>query len=218
MIEPRKPFDIVLGEIRKSVNFGDFKVVEYIDRSNVVIEFIATQAQITTYVQSIRTGQVKDPFLPNSYGKGYVGELGTFKNHPLEKSIWTSMLSRCYCPTYLRRFPTYKDCYVVEDWHNFSNFVKWFKSNYVEGYRLDKDFLIPGNKEYGPDTCLFIPANTNGVIAQHKKWQITFPDGAVLKTWNLAQFCKSHKLSTGNMQSVASGQRKQHKGFKCKRL
>lgn len=71
--------------------------------------------------------------------------------------IWYGMFTRCYNPNYHAVEPTYKDACVCEEWWTASNFKKWFDENYVEGYQLDKDILVKGNKVYGPNTCCFVP-------------------------------------------------------------
>ena len=61
--------------------------------------------------------------------------------------------------------PSYKDCEVCEEWHNFQNFAKWYDENYYEvkgeKTQIDKDILIKGNKIYSPDKCLFVPQKIN---------------------------------------------------------
>ena len=48
-------------------------------------------------------------------------------------------------------------CSVCEEWKHFSNFKKWFDENYIEGFDIDKDILIKGNKVYSPEACSFVP-------------------------------------------------------------
>ena len=78
--------------------------------------------------------------------------------------IWTNMLQRAYSDKYKSTNPTYTGVEVCADWHIFSNFLVWFKDNYVEGYQLDKDILVNGNKIYGPRTCIFVPSNINSFL------------------------------------------------------
>ena len=61
---------------------------------------------------------------------------------------WKSMLQRCYSEKYVDRRKCYVDCSVCEEWLRFSNFKRWFDKNYIEGYYLDKDILVKGNKVY----------------------------------------------------------------------
>lgn len=74
---------------------------------------------------------------------------------------WRHMLQRGYDPKYKELYPTYEGVSVTEEWHRFSVFEKWYDEHYVEGWVLDKDLLVPGNKLYSPETCLFIPQHLN---------------------------------------------------------
>jgi hypothetical protein len=49
-------------------------------------------------------------------------------------------------------------------------------------------------------------------------YKITFPDGHTEIVNNLRQFCKYNNLNSGNMNQVALGNFKQHKGFKATKL
>lgn len=77
---------------------------------------------------------------------------------------WCNMLRRCYSPKYLKRFPTYADCTVCDEWLSFSAFKSWHDANYQEGFVLDKDILVQGNKTYGPDACRFVPPYLNIIL------------------------------------------------------
>lgn len=89
--------------------------------------------------------------------------------HGSEKELvyktWTSMIRRCYSDKYHNLKPTYIDCSVCEEWKYYSNFEKWFYDNYKDGYVLDKDILVQGNKIYSPQTCCFVPPYINGLLA-----------------------------------------------------
>lgn len=81
--------------------------------------------------------------------------------------MWFDMLRRCYDEKYKNTKCTYIDCCVCEEWKRFSVFHKWFdkhKEEYKEGYQLDKDILVKGNKVYSPETCCFVPAFINALI------------------------------------------------------
>lgn len=91
--------------------------------------------------------------------------------------IWRDMISRCYNVHMLKRYPTYKDCYVCKEWLTFSNFKDWFYENYEEGYDLDKDILVKGNKTYSPETCCFVPHIINCAINKCQSSRGKYPIG-----------------------------------------
>lgn len=91
--------------------------------------------------------------------------------------VWRSMLSRCYSKKYQEKEPSYIDCSVCEEWLLFSNFKKWFDENYVDGYALDKDILIKGNKVYSPDTCCFVPFEINALLIKSNRKRGLYPIG-----------------------------------------
>lgn len=90
---------------------------------------------------------------------------------------WYEMLKRCYNENNLKLYPTYRDCYVCEEWKCFSNFKKWFEDNHISGYCLDKDILIKGNKKYAPDTCCYIPQEINKLLLNKKMCRGKYPIG-----------------------------------------
>lgn len=80
---------------------------------------------------------------------------------------WLLMLYRCYHPTQAKHSKSYKDVFVCDEWLRLSNFKEWFENpenGYREGYQLDKDLLVKGNKVYSPDTCCFLPSEINSII------------------------------------------------------
>lgn len=93
---------------------------------------------------------------------------------------WYNMLSRCYCKKCHKNQPTYKDCIVCDEWLLFSNFKRWFDENYIEGYDLDKDIIIKGNKVYSPETCCFVPHEINNLLCKNKNRRGRYPIGVCL--------------------------------------
>lgn len=78
---------------------------------------------------------------------------------------WSRMLERCYSKPRLKRFPTYEGCSVDPEWQLFSTFKEWMAQQPWEGNSLDKDILIPNNKIYAPDKCVFISNALNNFLA-----------------------------------------------------
>ncbi len=80
-------------------------------------------------------------------------------------SRWNSLIKRTNDPREKASQPHYASVYCSEEWRFFSDFEVWLeKQPYWTDLHLDKDILIPGNKEYGPDTCVFIPQYLNNVL------------------------------------------------------
>lgn len=77
---------------------------------------------------------------------------------------WSDMLTRCYSEKYHDREPTYKGCYVCDEWLTFSNFKVWMEKQDWKGKQLDKDLLNQNNKEYSPDNCLFVSRHINSLL------------------------------------------------------
>jgi hypothetical protein len=151
------------------------------------------------------------------FGVGYVGvgKYLAFSNGIEEPAynLWIGMLNRCYYVKSLKASPTYRDCTVAKEWHNYQNFAKWYEDNYVEGYQLDKDIKVEGNRVYGPDTCMFVTSQENSEKANAKHYTLVSPKGTVVEVYNLMSFCRDNNLNTYCLYSVMSGNRKHHKGW-----
>lgn len=93
--------------------------------------------------------------------------------------IWCGMLQRTTCPSYQKRHQHYIGCSVCEEWLTFTNFFEWWKENHVDGWELDKDFTVIGNKIYSPETCIFIPPQLNSFINAKAKNSSELPVGAI---------------------------------------
>ena len=92
-------------------------------------------------------------------------------------SDWDNMIRRCYYPKSLKNRESYNGCKVCDEWLSFVNFRIWHDSNYIEGYHLDKDILVKGNKIYSPDTCCFVPQEINTLLISCKSHRGVLPIG-----------------------------------------
>lgn len=77
---------------------------------------------------------------------------------------WQNMLKRCYCDSYQAKQPTYVGCTVCDEWLSFSVFRAWMEKQDWRGKELDKDILVPGNRVYSPETCLFVTRQINSLL------------------------------------------------------
>lgn len=139
-------------------------------------------------------------------------------------TTWKSMMERCYTNTAHKYRPSYQDCYVVNEWHYFSNFRNWAISQDYLNKHLDKDLLVKGNKVYGPDTCIFVSNEVNNLLNKHDKRRGKYPIGV---SWDkhrqkyLVSICTDGKRkSLGRFDSLeqASAIYREHKAAHVKKV
>ena len=172
-----------IGSVLKNSQGLEFKVLAFVDGfcrggkvTKIRIKFLQTGYERDVMPKEVKTGALKDLMYPSIAGVGYVGE-GAFKtlhDHRLHYQTWLDMIKRCYKPKDDMTAKTYKDITVCKEWYNYQNFAKWFDENYIEGFELDKDFKVLGNKVYSPTTCVFLPAEINGFLTGGLKRGIHF--------------------------------------------
>ena len=175
-----------LGEIRKSNEDYEMKIIEYNKAIDIIVEFQDEhKAKVHTQYQAFLKGEVKNPYHPSIYNIGYLGQ-GKYKckeNKKITKSyeVWRDMIKRCYDPYCLNKRPTYIDVYVCEEWHCFQNFAEWWEENVYncnnERMCLDKDILVKGNKVYSPETCIIVPERINILFIKCNKSRGKYPIG-----------------------------------------
>jgi len=115
---------------------------------------------------------------------------GIHSDHPENKTgkelfcpfynTWRGMLRRCYSEKEHKRSPSYKQCSVAPEWHLFSNFKSWMEKQDWNGKHLDKDLIVPGNKVYGPEFCIFVHQNINALICDSAASRGNLPLGVRL--------------------------------------
>jgi len=209
--------DMIVDSVFPTNKNGKLKIINVADSYNIDVEFLGTGYKTTARAGHIRDGIVKDYLLRSVHGVGFIG-IGA--NHAkvngkisIAYETWRHMLERCYSPQMLKKNPTYIGCSVCSEWHDFQVFCEWFYDNYIEGYHLDKDIKVSGNKVYSKDTCLFVSARDNIVKANAKFTSLKNPSGEVVSIYNLTDFCRSNGLSQGCIYFVISGKYKAHKGW-----
>lgn len=179
--------ELRVGELGYNSNNELMKIIEYNNVHNIMIEFQDEhKAKVNTSYNAFKNGNVKNPYHLSVCGVGYYGQ-GKYKargkngKHTECYKTWKNMIHRCYDPYYLNKYPTYIDCYVCNEWHNFQNFAKWYEENYyeVDGeiMHLDKDILFKGNKVYSSGACLIVPERINLLFVKSNKQRGKYPIG-----------------------------------------
>ena len=93
---------------------------------------------------------------------------------------WASMIQRAYDQKLHEKRPTYVGVTVCKEWHSFSAFREWWLANHRDGFQCDKDLLSVGNREYSPDTCIYVPRWLNTFTTDHGASRGELPIGVCL--------------------------------------
>ena len=173
---------IKIGDTFKSSQGELCVVVNYISCSRILIRFSGSSS-FERYVRAdhLRSGSFNNPFYRSVCGVGFLG-VGEHKTRQSNKKTaayqcWNDMMKRCYNESVQKKHPTYIGCRVDDDWHSFQNFAEWFNDNYIEGYHLDKDILVRGNKLYSAETCCLVPRKINNLFLDCGKTRGLYPIG-----------------------------------------
>lgn len=177
-----------VGDVFTTNQGCQVEVVDYQAYNNIMVRFLDNQShEKVVSKKELLNGSIKNPFYPEVRGIGFFGvgpHIGKLGKGSLinskEYTHWSGMMTRCYYGGYHERFPTYKDCSVDHQWHNFQEFAEWCQ--WQVGFDnkksvLDKDIVLQGNKVYSPETCVFLPPELNGLIVSPKRKGKTTPSG-----------------------------------------
>ena len=180
-----------VGKVCKSKSSGDFKILKYNYATNVEIQFLKTGFKTTVQLGNIKSGKVKDPYVPSVCGVGVLGTKYPSKVNGVktkEYKLWNSMLQRCYSDVYKKRQPTYEGCEVSDKFKNYEYFYEWCHNQVGFGndgngnpFHLDKDLLVKGNKIYSEDSCVFLPNEINSLLTRREALRGTHLIGV---SWN----------------------------------
>ena len=163
-----------VGVVCKSKSSGDFKILKYNNNRNVEIQFLNTGYETVVRLGNIRSGYIKDPYVPSVYGVGITGTKYPSKINGAqikEYTLWNSMLKRCYSDSSKKEYPTYEGCEVSDKFKSYEYFYEWCINQIGfdnEGWHLDKDLLTKGNKVYSENTCVFIPSEINSLLVKRE--------------------------------------------------
>lgn len=155
-----------------------WEVIEYKNFSNIHVKFLTDPPWYGLVSGgNLISGSVRNKGAPTLFGVGIIGDCSVNSNEMCYKS-WSGMLKRVYYPHTDRARITYGNCSVIEEWCRLDNYKNWFDKQIVkEKWQLDKDLLIRGNKEYGPDVCIFLPREINTFLTNRHNCRGDWPIG-----------------------------------------
>lgn len=164
------------------------EVLELLKNQEVVIRFLApVRYEDVVLYGNILSGSIANKFKPSVCEKGFLGKYPVDVKSKLYTS-WSGMLNRVYNSTTDTAKANYGDCKVAEKWFYIGNYAEWFNKQVVEdNWQLDKDLLLPGNKVYCEDYCIFLPKEINTFLtnrANHRgEWPVGVTYHARLNKW-----------------------------------
>ena len=161
-------------EVFNSKKYGQIEILKYETWDNVLCRFLKTGYTTKATIADLRNDFVKDRLSPTVYGVGTLGDKPTKvdKIHLRQYVFWVGMLKRCYGTSFKKKYDTYVSCEASENFKDYSFFSSWCEQQKGfgnEGWHLDKDILIRGNKVYSEDTCCFVPREINQVFCKANK-------------------------------------------------
>lgn len=173
----------LIGLTYSTNHCGEVQILEYISSRKVIVQFLNTGHKKEVSMHNLQLGKVEDRteklLSPTKFGIGIIGQ-GSYScsTHRKIYDKWMNMLQRCYSQAMLEREPSYIGCEVCLEWQNFQNFAKWYEENCPgDGYCLDKDIKIKGNKLYSPQTVLFVPPAINKLFVKQQTQRGGLPIG-----------------------------------------
>ncbi|WP_139041175.1 hypothetical protein [Aeromonas salmonicida] len=136
--------------MKLNITVKEFKNLDINDKLNIFESRTKRKtSKVRSLIYAVGYLDVSFPVAIKIEGRAYY--------HPAY-SAWQNMLKRCY---YTKNTVSYTPAVVCDEWLRFSNFLAWWKNNYVPGLELDKDqeCMMRGFKisVYSPETCRYIP-------------------------------------------------------------
>ena len=179
------PIDEREGQIGFNKDGDKMKIIEYNTYDDIIVKFLdGNNCEVHTQYVNFQKGIVKN-YNKIVYGKhGYLGQGPYTSEHRDENgkrilhneyAIWKGIHERV--GNFDGKHPSYIDVTVNEIWWCYQNFAEWYNEHrYDTGddfLCIDKDLLIPGNREYAPDKCCLIPNSINEIFRNYKNYKRT---------------------------------------------
>lgn len=133
---------------------------------------------------------------------------------------WSGMLNRSYRDKNKHHSDAYYGVSVSSEWHSFMRFREWWTENHVDGWQLDKDLLIPGNKVYGPSSCIYVPGWINAFTIDSRAARGKYPIGVTIhvKTGKFQANCINHATCKNGYIGLFDSQGEAHEAWRKRKL
>lgn len=190
-----------VGDVFKN-KYGKCTIVELLPNKRCLIKWDDYDSLCNVTRWNLNKGAVKPKEAQQRKKSLYTGKETIYptKIHGKETDlfrIWRSMRKRC------GKWRNYMDCVVCQEWmHDFQAFAEWATPRYIEGWELDKDILVKGNKTYSPSTCCFVPQHINSIFTNRKKNRgdcvigVSYSKRYKLYATSVSEYCKGVYLGS----------------------
>lgn len=165
-------------------------IIKYNKYDDIVVQFNDNfKSKVHTKMCHFNSGNIRNPYAPNVYGKGCIGEKYQSKingKDTKEYKEWHSMLMRCFDDKLKNYRKTYENVTCCKEWLLFDNFYEWihqqinFENLKDISWAVDKDIIYKGNKIYSPKTCCIVPEYVNGLFIKRQASRGEYPIGVSL--------------------------------------
>lgn len=159
------------------------------------------------------------------WGRGYIGKRSS-KVPPSQDSYMGSFKDKTFRPVHkiiLAVFETSKQAleaeialhsfYKVDENPHFANQARQTSSGFCWHGKLTEVLSPQQQVAWRRKISDKINSGSRGFF-----YKLTAPGGAIHVTINLNEFCKDHGLNRSNIEQVAKGNRKHHKGWQAERM
>ena len=179
------------------------EIVEYTNSKNVFVKF-PDGGVFKKGLSHLISGKFTSPTTKTVYSIGCMGE-GEYNRVNSSKCLarWGMMLGRCYDTSMRAKNPSYNNCTVSVEWHNYQNYATWYHKNFVDDYEIDKDII--SGVVYSESNCLFIPREINSFFNLNKSRRGFCPVGVYKVKGGYASRCReqnTHGTWLGVYQTV----------------
>ena len=179
------------------------KIIIYNDANDIIVEFQDEyKGKVHTNYYSFKHKSVKNPYHPEVCKVGIIGSKYMSRlphgKPTKEYETWRGILRRCFDDKRKSLQPTYKNITCCEEWLLYENFYEWLHSqdNFnkwldSDGWAIDKDILIKGNKIYSHNTCCLVPKNVNNLFIKSQNVRGEYPIGVGKQYKNFTAKCQN---------------------------
>ena len=116
---------------------------------------------------------------------------------------------------YIKQFDSYKNGYNMNEGDKVIHSHNEETKNKIRKKALGRPSPRKGVK-LDIKTKNKISLSKLGKVMWTKKWEVTEPNGRVIKINNLANYCRENKLNRGNMSSLANNRLSYYKNYKVR--